>query len=476
MKEYWYDEMASIGYVSSNRTIKDVLWCYLTIEVTNLPIYPLLLYMVYHLLPPEDIFLMLPSIVLTAAGVYVLVRLTERKMGRWAALFVLLQCITSTTVINRLGVNLRCYSLLFFAAVLFTDGLERLRKKQTKLTVFYTILGGILLIFSHYFGTLYFGILSAIMILLWLRDCRKDGWKWIPIQNLLPFVIPIVLFIPWFTYAMVITPVEVSSFWIAPPTIKNVLEALGYQLGSSVIFCALYGVSYLFIIFEMIKNKKWFSMESFLAGIPTLIIGLIFVYSRFLNPGGGLFENRYFNVLIPFLVVTIAYVGKRCMECAGFDKIITDASHKNSPLSGRILGILWLLVFVAGLIQSGIRCKHDIYEQYDIYAGAGQYIVEQNDLHQENVLLVTTSYDAIGDVVIEGWLDYYVHRQGVQESNYRTVSNGRMISTILDGDLSQFDKIYIFCDYDKDDFSNPEFERTVLMCKDMFRVYERIED
>ena len=68
-KEFWYDEVATIGYVRSGLSLWDVLHYYQTIEVTNLPLYAVIEYFFYHFFPPEDIWLLLPGILMTLAGV-----------------------------------------------------------------------------------------------------------------------------------------------------------------------------------------------------------------------------------------------------------------------------------------------------------------------------------------------------------------------------------------------------------------------
>ena len=71
-QSFWADELASIGFIRNGLSIPEVLNTYLYRE-NNLPMYPMLLYVLYRIMPYGEQFLLIPSILFCMAGVILLV-------------------------------------------------------------------------------------------------------------------------------------------------------------------------------------------------------------------------------------------------------------------------------------------------------------------------------------------------------------------------------------------------------------------
>ena len=67
-KEFWYDEMAMVGFVCGDTTIPELLHTYLTKEASNLPLYALLLWPIYHIMPAREYCLLSLSVLLTVGA------------------------------------------------------------------------------------------------------------------------------------------------------------------------------------------------------------------------------------------------------------------------------------------------------------------------------------------------------------------------------------------------------------------------
>lgn len=461
LKEFWYDEVATIGYVRSGLSLRDVLHYYQTIEVTNLPLYALIVYGFYHLLPPENIWVLLPGILMTLAGIWLLVRLADRTIGRSAAYAALFMCLCSTTVINRMALELRAYALLFFAAVLVTDRFLRLKDRTDVKQLSIASGAMIVLAFSHYFGVLYLVLLGVGVLVCILRDKKK--WK-----MMLPFLVSAAVFFPWFITAMQATKVDTGSFWIAPPGWTELPETVGYLLGGNYLLCILYGVGFLWMLYDIVvlKQRDLHRMVYALAGPAMLVV--IFIYSRWINPGGGLYENRYFIAALPCILLT---------ACYGFEKITSLAGKMHRRIAyGIAVGFL-----VAACAAGAVRSFSDSREQYARYSYAAERIIMEDDLDDQDVLLVCVSYDDVGGVVLEGWYDYYLFRKGFVANRLIMTQNNSLDAVLQDentayaGDMPYYKKIYVVGDTDHIVYHGSDYVITEQDFFYKFTVLERLD-
>ena len=426
-KEFWYDEVATIGYVRNGLSLWDVLHYYQTIEVTNLPLYAVIEYFFYHFFPPEDIWLLLPGILMTLAGVALLVRLADKVGGRRMAYVVLLMSVLSTTVINRMALELRAYALLFLASVLVLSCLYQYKDKFSTGGLITTSVAMIILAYSHYFGILFLAVLGIGVLVDIIKN--KKGWK-----RFLPFLIAAGAFLPWFYMAMKNSRINTGEFWIAPPGIKELLETVGYLLGGNYLLCVLYGIGFLWLLYDIFKSKQLFSFQTVYALAGPVVMAVVFIYSRWINPAGGLYENRYFLVILPCVLLTTAY---------GVERLVTVFQGK----VGKIISVVMLLYFTAACLLLGRRSLMDSRGQYARYSYAADYIISENELAKDDVLLICSSYDDVGQVVLEGWYDYYLLRRGFVAENFR-MGKENSLDRLL-ADEKEYRKIYVVGDTDR---------------------------
>lgn len=455
LKEFWYDEVATIGFVRSGLSLKDVLHYYQTIEVTNLPLYALTVYVFYHMLPPETIWLLLPGILMTLAGIWLLVRLADRTIGRRAAYAVLFMCLCSTTVINRMALELRAYALLFFGAVWVTDCFLSLKDRTDVKRLGTATAAMTVLAYSHYFGILYLLLLGVLALVYILRDRKK--WK-----MMIPFFVSAAVFLPWFFTAMQATKVDTGSFWIAPPSWTELPETVGYLLGGNYLLCILYGAGFLWLLYDIaVLKQRDLPRMVYALSVPAML-SVIFVYSRWINPGGGLYENRYFIAALPCILLTASYGIERFTSLGG-------KTHQKI-VYGTAGGFL-----LAACAVGGIRSFKDSKEQYARYSYAAERIIMEDDLDDQDILLICVSYDDVGSVVLEGWYDYYLFRKG-HEASHLIMTQNSSLDAVLQGEnggMPYYRKIYVVGDTDHIVYHGGEYEVTEQDFFYKFTVLER---
>lgn len=434
-KEFWYDEMAIIGFMRSGTSFAQMVGYYLNIEASNLPLYQIIVSIFYKLFPPAELYVLIPSMLFTIVGVVLVVMLTDKMSGRIAAYTVLLLSVVSTTIITRMGILLRAYSLMFFGTIASLYCIFLIKENEKRLWYILETVSLFLLVYSHYFGTLMFGMLGVFTLLgCILKKCK--------LRCLIPYVIDSILFAPWFLLAMKTRVKTVDNFWIEKPSLKSVAETIGYLLGGNYIACALWGVASVVCMILFIKRKEYLSYKTVVVVLPVVVIGIIFVFSYVM---GSLYENRYFIILLPEILLTIGMF---------FQEIVNKFKENKFGNLCIILEMVCIGIIMIGMFG---RCYGDAGARYVRFAGAANYIVQEGDIENNNTLLVIRDYDAVDSVTSMGWYDYYLHRRGYDANNIEILTID-FVAEVIDDYGDSIDKVYIFAPIDLAQYNEDRFE------------------
>lgn len=452
-KEFWYDEAVMLGFISRPH-FSDLFLIYAGMEVSNLPLYAMLQWVIYHVFPPMNIFLLLPGILMTTGGVWMLSALARKKSGRAASVAVLLLSLVSATVVIRIGLELRAYCLMFFAVCFHMYIYQKDGKKETVL-FFLRLLSGLLLIYSHYYGVLFF----AIWGLATLYKCIRREW---PIRKLIPQILAGLLFLPWFFRIAKTAFGKAGGFWIAPPEFSYIPDTFGYLMGSTYSMLILYAVMCIVVFLHIAKEKKWLSFESFCLFVPFLVILGMFVYSRYLSSGGGLFLYKYFIAICPCMILTAA---------DGIQIFCAFLWKKKHILA--LLGMFLMLpAFCFSYRQMWIEEDH---LDCSRYAGFAKSVTENGDLSEPGTVLFLTHHDSFEGLSVLGAYDYYFVRRGVMAENMKCF-DVHDLQEEMDALGNRADKVYVFGDEDMIEYEGSRFVCTGQVEKYCLTVFEKTED
>jgi hypothetical protein len=149
-----------------------------------------------------------------------------------------------------------------------------------------------------------------------------------------------------------------------------------------------------------------------------IIIGITYVYSRYIHPDGSFFISRYFISVMPMVVLVVAI---------GIVSVIDSFSIKNSS---------FILIFIIAAINMGISHFNDIRTTPQLinepYEQAIEWIYSQNESHAADSAILLTYIERKGV-----W--YYVTHKGQRpDINY---INARNVSP---EELNQWNRIYRF--------------------------------
>ena len=311
---YEYDELFTA--VTSNPTLPIgwILHNWLIVDV-HPPLHNILLWVYNHFVPyGPEIWLRLPSVFCGLAALFLAWKLFPRRYGKTARwIFVtFLSCHASSIFYAQ---QARAYALMLCLSVpltfLFLKLSLYLRKRKSisgKTWLYWGVLS-LLLCWSHYFGTLFFGICS---VLLWIQAVYKRinrAWAFgvpcVVLLCFLPWLIPNFLYnlsqsrfngnwwanaFPWFMIIPQMTAFFCNYAWAS------------WGLG-------LLTVSGWWLNYQDFKRCKRFAYEREILLLLAVILGVLGVVG-ILYLKMYLWTGRYFTELLPafYLFITLSIV------------------------------------------------------------------------------------------------------------------------------------------------------------------------
>ncbi|MDR2888583.1 MAG: hypothetical protein LBV33_01945 [Lachnospiraceae bacterium] len=434
-QSFWFDEIASLGFISSEKTFGDFLYNYITIEIYNLPLYQCFLFFLYRLLPFGEQNLLLLSILFTLIGIIVMAKCADELAGSYASFFTIGLSLVSTLLIWQCGWELRSYSLLLcLSATVLLFYIKKNRSENRKYNIYYAFFL-VLLLYTHWFGVLvaaFYGCMDAIK---WIVK-RK-----VPLADLFSYIGCGVLFLPWLVLIFVNRRIEPSEFWATPPHWKDAIWVMEYLLSGNRIFFLLFLIGCLVAIIQYKKNMIMAQLFIIIVGI----ISSIFIYSSLINPQGSLFVSRYFIVLVPHMFIltsfSMSWILQRVRQIHMNQKIFAKLNLHKSML------VLLLIFF----IYLGVNCYNDSYKfirkPNEPYREAAELMVADRDFYKEDSLLIGRTESC----ALNGFIDYYFGAKGYMLPP--NIINGgiddNVVATLYhnynnysEEDLLQYNKLY----------------------------------
>ena len=204
----------------------------------------------------------------------------------------------------------------------------------------------------------------------------------------------------------------------------------------------LFVLGFLGIILYLIFTKKDKNyLYLIVIGAIIWAIGIIFIYSRFINPGGSLFVNRYFFVIIPHLFIVSAF---------SLSLLLKINIPKNKwPINIIIFFVIIcpLLIIIGYQNYKGVISRLGTY--FEPFREVSQTIADNEKAYDKTSAVI----DSMGTT----YLDYYFKKQGLKLPNAVYLNfDGSMSQKVKDDkiiydymkatneDLLVYDTLFIF--------------------------------
>jgi len=427
----WYDDLYTIAFVDKGLSWSEIIQNIASDSHSNTPLFYLFAAFWLRIAPFGTLFLKLPSIIFSAAGVYLIGVVARKLKGNRAAVFATLFAATSSFMIVNSAYTFRSYGLMFLLVVLLFYFYILRNERNMQLNKYVFVFGGIAaaLCYTHYFGVL---VVAALFICdLALLVLKKLNWK-----HFLSYILLAALYLPFFIPVLSSTVERQGTFWASTPTVQSLLSVSKdiFSRYDSVylFFCLGLVVSVIMVFspymreFMKMDRKKVFMCIAQIF-IVISIIGAVFAYSRFINPDGSFFVHRYFISVVPFALI-VAAIG---IESA-LDIVLLNKPKKLAFI------IVCVVIGVVGLRLGG-NVFEDINEHASAYnepfEQAIEWIYEQEDAHNPDTLVMTTAPE-LGVM-------YYVTRNG-QRPPLNLANDENPDTRLTTENYSQWNKIYRF--------------------------------
>ncbi len=440
-QSFWLDELDwTIDFIANNsffEMIKQLLE-----KGYNLPLYYLVMFPIYKIVPYGELFLLLPNIIVTLIGVILTKKIGDKIFGEDKGFPALVLAATSYILVYQCAFELRPYAFLYcLSAWVLYNFIKRQTDNTLKNNIIYTI-SLILLAYTHWFGCL-------IIVFYFLVEAYRFLKKELNLKFILPYIALGISFLPWFISMMLMHTVNLSDYFAALPTIDGVKTIFTYLLGDNLLLIGLFVFGIILFLISLTNKKLKYNFNlKVLVGSIIWTITTIFIYSRFINPSGSLFVNRYFLVVLPhiFILASLPLILLLNLKVKTGSKAL-ELEINDIKVDYKIsLVIISILIVTLG-VQNYYKVHKEVNTYWQPYREISNLLVSDKDIHKQDSAVVTS----VGD----GYLAYYFEKR-----NYKLPENvfewGSVINqSVKDGkrikpkgieleDLLKYNKLYLY--------------------------------
>jgi hypothetical protein len=325
---------------------------------------------------------------------------------------------------------------------------------------------------THWFGSLLIASLGLTDLWLWIKGK-------ISLRCVLSYVMAAFAFAPWFILVAVLTPVNPMVHWASPPRILALFSPADFFLsrqGALILF--LLGIALIIRERRSPGNRlpcglnPWVQMAASYFGVCLVV----FVYSKFINPRGSLYVNRYFFELFAHVLLIAAYALDRVIKFK--IGIGDDGAEETGTLRPKLMlyarNALILLVCIASIRNYYKSIVIGMGSEYASYRRAAELLAADERAYAADSLIITASAG-------RPWVDYYFRKRGfplpanIADGSEMIVSNGKYLASeeielISKESLSRYGRVYLLEIHPLHDYFKYDVEQNY----DMAEKYENV--
>jgi len=394
-QSFWYDELEwSIGKVAGMNFVE--ICRQLLKDGYNMPLFYWILAILYRIMPYGEIYLLLPNILFILVGITLLYRVSQQLGGENVAFYSLV-ISTITTILLVMGAwELRPYALLFCTSTLTLLAYLSRRQAENWVNILFYAGSIILLLFSHWFGAIVILSYGLMDVSLWVK--RKIQFK-----SFLSYILAGLVFLPWVVMVFLRVEQDLSAYWASQPMIFDFFSVILFLLSYNWITFLYFILSCWILWFTFLKERRNHSPSPLTSAFIQLmysilfVIGIDYLYSRYINTNGSVFVFRYFIVLLPHVVLLLA---------CSTDIVMKNLYHiaKLWKIPQKMLLLICITLFLIIGVMNYSNAIQSIKSVFQPYRETAQFLTNQALSFQDNTLIITSSAG-------ESWIDYYIQKR-----------------------------------------------------------------
>lgn len=442
-QSFWSDEMSTIGYIRTGTTLAEVIRGYMVDDAVNLPLYPAILYFFYRIMPYGETWLLIPSIFFCIGALIVISEIGRRNFSEGVSLASVCFGAISIWLIYRGAWDIRCYTLLVFLSALTQYFYaERIRDERFRNILLYGI-AMLFLFYTHWFGAVQMLLFALCDLILFLR-------KKIRFRCILSYLISGGLLLPYVIVMLLTTTRDLGGNNAASdiPDLDTLKATLYYVAGERYVCFLLLIIGLVMIAVRYLHGRKKESIDLLSIMMASFIglVGGVFFYCAHIDPSGTFYENKYFMVAMPQVLLIMSYAISTLIR-------ITFGIADKMPLklrqTAKALAIVGVILYYGKLARQNLTQCYDMAHELRMpYRQCAEYLSEEGGIYRDDVLVISTETMNL----TEAWLDYYFVKRGARPPvrtmvQYADESRDAMEAwDPIDGDeiKSRFDKIIVF--------------------------------
>jgi hypothetical protein len=402
-QSFWLDEIGYTIGIINNNGILGITKALLELGGI-LPLYFYIEVFFYDVMPFGERFLLLPSIFYVILGTIFLYFTAKKLLNENFAFFAICASSLSTLLILHCGWELRPYALYFCCSALSVNTyLMRLMTEKTSKRITHTIyysLSVLVLAYTHFFGVLliiYYGISDIVLVI----------FKRIRLNTLfLSYTFPALLILAWCGLTLIYTKTSLSFFWPDVPTISDVINCFRFLFSGSKLSFFCFAIASAFCA-QMIVACVRHNESSFLAiyfchtfFAIIWLVGIIFIYSRYINPSGSIFVHRYFIGIVPHILLLTAY--GMYLVCTS---LIFTAEDSNKVI---VAPLIFICVYALSFYDN---YRNAYYINLDIrqpYRQSAETLQKIDKVFTNDAIVIIPAYHSY---IAYAWVDYYFKKR-----------------------------------------------------------------
>jgi hypothetical protein len=403
VQSFWYDELCYTIGIIAGKSIAEITSLLLKIAA-HLPLYFWTESVIYDIMPYGEVYILLPSIICVVFGVIILGAAAKKLFDDELKYLVICIAATSSSLMIHCGWELRPYGMFFcFSSLTIFSYVNRFTNFSGKSIALYSF-SVLLLVFTHWFGVLLIFFYGLTDILLCC--CRKLKFSTV----VLSYITPLFLLSIWTLLCIKNTPYSFAAFWIPTPTIDTLFAYSEELLSNNKLLCLLFAFTICFLLQQFIYDirRKRISFQNFIwlqqFFCIVWIIGIAFVYSKFINPRGSAFLFRYFVGVVPHAILI-----------SGFGLYIANSICKTLKFNSSDIRFVPLLLCLAFII-----CGYDSYKKAYLsqkfprepYRQAAKSLAHDPNIFAHDTLMIIQSNDPY---IADAWTEYYFKKAGTKK-------------------------------------------------------------
>lgn len=390
MRSLWMDDIAQINMCEQENFFE-----FLLSHDNNPPLSHFVTYIWLRIAPYGTNWIKLPSILFVTAGAFLLSETGRRLYGDLCGLIVCAFAISSSSIVELAAYVVRPYGLLFgFMSLVLYCYVERNLHDFQWSRVIFLGLSMTAAVYTHYFAVL--AVFAMFCFDCYLVIKKKISWKCV-----ISYLIAGGAFLPWFLYTAQNYYEKLKTFWASIPTVYDMVNTNRKLLGNNELSFSLFVIIIIGILLLRFRKKKFDVREdmvfSFVLQIAIVLV-IPYVYSRYMNPDGSIYVDRYFVTIAPCIFLILG---------SGIS-IVSDYLNRKLHVD-KLLHVLCIFLCVSAFYNNFYRTYTVQSQKLEPYEEMAEYIMAQEDIYHDNVAVYNTNYG-----MQKGW-DYYLTHNGERE-------------------------------------------------------------